>query len=191
MALVLLVAGVAALTVATAVTIANRTNQQALDSQKHRLNAAALSELSAARREGALIASGRSHRFAGSDDQHGTLRSRLSDGWTVHGFNSLHALGADGRVVAGAEMGEPSGELAWRAVREWTLPLLSEVRLARAAANATMNARLASPGYEQTLSRAALIFDNFGLSIAVVVPFSRMWNQGRSTSLSRSGACRP
>lgn len=181
----LVIAFVVLMTVITLVTMAEQTNRQALQRQNERMSQAIVAELRLARNDAALIASGRSARFAADEDmgRSHSFGRRLQDAWHVHGFNAIYAVDRAGVAIAGAEMGEPAGDLAYRAIRPWVAHLIRDVRLSRAKANSYALARLASPGFEQGMAHAALMFDNFGLSIGVVTAFNTTHDTGGDLDL--------
>jgi len=155
----------------TLASLTEETNRAATQDQMSRLESAVANELTRAKAELAIIASGDAGRGGMRADERNSITftaDQLRSAWHHFGFVSAHFLNIRGQHVAGVEFGQPAGAAGFRHLQALVSHLLSAA--VESVARQSPASELASPGYEQSLGHAGLIHNGFELAVATVVP---------------------
>lgn len=160
----------------TLVSLTEGANRSSAAGQLARLDRAMDAELDLARHQAAMIASGKSGRFAGdaAAEQHvPDFLSRAQSAWHFYNIETLYVLGPGNVVLFGSEGGAPAGDAGFRLVLPLVERLLASIERNRLRQGEHPAQPLPSPAYERRLGAAALVHDGTGLAVAAAVPIRR------------------
>jgi diguanylate cyclase (GGDEF)-like protein len=154
---------------------AERVNEVAHQREKLRFGMAIEDELSLARAQLAMVASGRSDRSfnVGKNDHENIRENFTTQLWPYFGFGSAYVVNAQDKVVFGQEQGEPAGQAGFDALRPVIDVVIATVRGNEAKSLAWGSPESLSPGHETRLGISRLMHDGTRVMVVTAVPLRR------------------
>ncbi|MGL4438266.1 MAG: putative bifunctional diguanylate cyclase/phosphodiesterase [Bosea sp. (in: a-proteobacteria)] len=173
---------VIALMAVTLMSMTAETNRQAARNQMKRLELAIAAQLAQATNDLSIVASSQEGRFGSTrPGPDVTVSSRLESAWHFFSFDAIYALDQTGKVIAGAEAGEPTSENAFQLIAPYVAHLVARVNNDRLTmTNAIMHDQ-GVRGVGRHLSASALVYDGASLTSATAIPVQAGQNRDAST----------
>jgi diguanylate cyclase (GGDEF)-like protein len=149
-----------------------RVNTAAYEQEKQRFVTAIETQLSLARTQLAMVASGHSERAfgSGSAELSGQRSNFVSHLWSYFGFDHAYVLTRDGDVLIGEQHGTPAGAAQFARIRPMLADLVAEVRRNEASRAAAGLVETHSPTHEIAHGASRLMHDGEKVVIAAAVP---------------------
>jgi diguanylate cyclase len=151
-------------------------NRTSAGHEKARFAKAMESELSNIKSDMAMVASGRSPRdfSARRTESRAVIQDFTQQMWSYFEFTSAYIVDAEGRVVAGEEQGEPSGQDGFNAIRPLVSGMIRQALGKHEAAGSRKQPSLLSPGHEIEQSASLLMHDGQRVVGVVAMPLQHM-----------------
>jgi diguanylate cyclase len=155
----------------TMVSMTEETNRAAAQDQMQRLETAVAAEITQARDDLAVVASGQSGRFGGRNTTaEASVATRLENAWQFFDFDSVYMFDHEDNNLGGLEAGEPVSARSFQLIEPMLSHLMAQVAASRWGMAMADTPNVQSPHFERKFGGAAIVHDGSGLALASVVP---------------------